>query len=176
MLRLDVPGREQYTRDNMAAMSVLRSAEIPPASSQNFYSIDDSPQTPPSANNSPTNLHSHLHVRQLRPPKQPLYTPACLRPTESLSRPKSIPDRPRALDTPPDSQESSFESSSALAAAGGTIRGPSVHTSPIQGRSDVVGDQFGRLVESAFLEDAEVTGPPTIAHWKVRDAVLLDNS
>jgi hypothetical protein len=79
-----------------------------PSPPQSYYPGHASPQTPPSSNQSPTSYHAHLHVRQLRPQKQPLYTPACLRPTES-SRPQNIPG-PRMPDTPPSSKQSSLES------------------------------------------------------------------
>ena len=57
-----------------------------PSPPQSYYPGHASPQTPPSSNQSPTSYHAHLHVRQLRPQKQPLYTPACLRPTEDFDQ------------------------------------------------------------------------------------------
>lgn len=125
------------------------------------------PQTPPSADVSPTNLYPHLHVRQLRPPKQPLYTPACLRPTEPLTKPKDIPDRPRAPDTPPQSKESSFDSGASHPVKGSTDRVPIV-TPPIVGGADSSERDLGAAESRALDQDVGyVTGYPTIAHWKV---------
>ena len=67
-------------------------------------------QTPPSNNTSPSDHHSHLNIRQVRQPRQPLYVPAALRPTDPPSRPTNIPSRPRAPDTPPASKDNSFDS------------------------------------------------------------------
>lgn len=139
---------------------MVASAAIPAMDRRNMdaYASGALPQTPPSANISPTNLYSHLHVRQLRPQKQALYTPACLRPTEA-ARPKDIPDRPRAPDTPPQSKESSFDSARSSTrtevATGAYIVSPA--TSPSVDFPDL----------DRFDAELDVTGPPTSAHWKV---------
>ncbi|KAJ8607847.1 hypothetical protein MRB53_040040 [Persea americana] len=119
------------------------------------------PQTPPSANESPTSLYSHLHVRQLRAPKQPLYTPACLRPTDTSSEPKRIPDRPRGLETPPQSKENSFDSGKSQTRLNLSIP---ITQSPLEQGSASAIDSLVQQ-EDVFVFD-EVTGPPTMAHWK----------
>lgn len=125
--------------------------------------------TPPSSNISPTSNHSALNVRQLRQPRQPLYTPAALRPPKDAgTRPTDIPGRPRAPDTPPASNESSFDSAKAespavIEFAAGMPFG--AHT-----EQDV--NSMRRGLSRAASEDyneaelGEVTGPPTTAHWK----------
>ena len=137
-----------------------------PSPPQSYYPGNASPQTPPSANQSPTSYHAHLHVRQLRPQKQPLYTPACLRPTES-SRPKDIPG-PRAPDTPPTSNHSSFDNGNiglGLPAAS--------NMSSQESEFDLLRQGLSRVASDGIDEEyGEVTGPPTMAHWKVRRFVL----
>lgn len=137
-----------------------------PSPPQSYYPGNASPQTPPSANQSPTSYHAHLHVRQLRPQKQPLYTPACLRPTES-SRPKDIPG-PRAPDTPPSSKNSSFESGNI-----GLEMPATSNTSSQESEFDLLRQGLSRAASESIDEEyGEVTGPPTMAHWKVRRFVL----
>lgn len=123
---------------------------------------------PPSNNISPTNCHAN--VRQLRQPRQPLYVPAALRPNEKITRPTDIPGRPRAIDTPPTSTESSFDS--------GRAASPSSSS-----KNDFLAFQFGQVdggdhaslphglsraaSETLSLEEiGPVTGAPTTAHWK----------
>ena len=83
------------------------------------------------------------HVRQLRPPKSPLYVPAALRPTERPLRQSPM--------TPPKSLHGSLDS---LEQAGfdGTISAGG-----------------GPAFELVFpeVELGEVTGPPNKDHWKV---------
>ena len=133
-----------------------------PSPPQSYYPGNASPQTPPSANQSPTSYHAHLHVRQLRPQKQPLYTPACLRPTES-SRPKDIPG-PRAPDTPPTSNHSSFDNGSI-----GLDLPATSNMSSQESEFNLIRQGLSRVASDTIDEEfGEVTGPPTVAHWKVR--------
>lgn len=157
----------QFTNTNPHAMQ-QPTTPSPPAS---YYPNNGAtPDTPPSANVSPTTYHQHLHVRQLRPQKQPLYTPACLRPTEPSSRPKDIPDRPRAPDTPPQSKESSFDSGkSSMSGLGGVP----IPAGPEQGDFDMLRKGLSRAASDGLDEElGEVTGMPTMAHWKVCLAAL----
>ena len=137
-----------------------------PSPPQSYYPGNASPQTPPSANQSPTSYHAHLHVRQLRPQKQPLYTPACLRPTES-SRPKDIPG-PRAPDTPPSSKQNSFDSGNI-----GLDMPVASNKSSQESDFDLLRQGLSRAASESIDEEyGDVTGPPTMAHWKVRRFVL----
>jgi hypothetical protein len=127
-------------------------------------------QTPSPTNISPTSFHSghsRHNARQLRQPRQPLYVPAALRPSDKLGRPTDIPARPRAPDTPPTSNENSFDS----------IRSESPHA--IEFTSNFLAGQYDAAevdsirrgltrAESEALEEelGEVTGEPTTAHWK----------
>ena len=122
-------------------------------------------QTPPSTNVSPTNYH--VHIRQLRQPRQPLYVPAALRPTDLPTRPTNIPKRPSAPDTPPASKDNSFDSGkSNLSDSVGNVGLPSSGV----GEEESLEQLQQKLSRSASegLKDAlgEVTGPPTTAHWK----------
>lgn len=128
-----------------------------------------SPHTPPSANISPTNYYPHLHVRQLRPPKQPLYTPACLRPTDSQQG-RDIPERPTPPYTPPQSKENSFDSGKS---GFGMAALPMSLPSP-EGDAESLRRGLSRAGSQVVDEDlGDVTGPPTMAHWKVRLSSLL---
>ena len=132
---------------------------------QYYGNIAMAPATPPSSNVSPTNYHSPIHVRQLRPPRTPLYIPAALRPTET--RPTEIPKRPQVPDTPPASKDNSYDSGKS-------------HSANSIGKLNVT---FDRQVERENEEQLQlrlsqstteslnstlgaVTGPPTTAHWK----------
>ncbi|KAK4504636.1 hypothetical protein PRZ48_002597 [Zasmidium cellare] len=133
-----------------------------------YQSMPPTSQTPPSNNISPTNYHSNVNVRQLRQPRQPLYVPAALRPNDRFAKPTDIPGRPRAPDTPPASNDSSFDSTrtdsgSAIEFAAGLPFGPK----GIQ-RTDSDGKSLARTGTEGSSEEAlgEVTGPPTTAHWK----------
>lgn len=126
-------------------------------------------QTPPSTNVSPTQYHSHLHVRQLHKMKQPLYIPAALRPTDLVARPADIPNRPRAPLTPPRSAESSFDSKRTKRSDGSSMTGVSVGMPFDESGMDVLRASLIRS-ESDGLENerpSDVTGEPTRAHWKV---------
>lgn len=137
-------------------------ARTTPSPPQSYFPSNASPQTPPSANQSPTSYHSHLHVRQLRPQKQPLYTPACLRPTEN-SRAKDIPG-PRAPDTPPSSKQSSFDSGYS---GFGVQAAPDVTSQ--ESDLDLLRKGLSRAASEGLDEEyGDVMGPPTTAHWKVR--------
>lgn len=136
----------------------------PPEASYNFTGRAG---TPPSNNISPTNYHAN--VRQLRQPRQPLYIPAALRPNQQIARPTDIPGRPRALDTPPTSNESSFDSGKADSPAATDLTGfqfgqtdISDHESLRQGLSRAASETLS--VEE--LSQSPVTGTPTTAHWK----------
>lgn len=132
-----------------------------PSPPQSYYPGNASPQTPPSSNQSPTSYHAHLHVRQLRPQKQPLYTPACLRPTES-SRPKDIPG-PRAPDTPPSSKQSSFDNGNV-----GLDVPDMSNTTSQESDLDMLRQGLSRAASESIDEEyGDVSGPPTVAHWKV---------
>jgi hypothetical protein len=121
--------------------------------------------TPPSANVSPTNLHSsHVNVRQLRQPRQPMYIPAALRPPEERSKPTDIPNRPQAPDTPPSSKDSSFDSAFAKPASPEQIEG-----TPLTPESDMAVLRRGLSgAASDSLDEVlgDVSGYPTTAHWK----------
>ena len=144
-----------------------------PSPPRSFYPNNGAlPNTPPSTNISPTNFYQHMHVRQLKQPKQPLYTPACLRPTDS-SRPKDIPDRPRAPDTPPQSKENSFDSGKSKKSLS-SIAGLPVVVSPVEDDFDVLRRGLSRAGSEVVDEElGAVTGPPTMAHWKVRSTFLI---
>ncbi|CZT18920.1 uncharacterized protein RCC_04765 [Ramularia collo-cygni] len=135
-------------------------------------------QTPsPTTNISPTSISpisnsSNHKPRQLRQPRQPLYTPAALRPAEKLARPTDIPGRPRAPDTPPASTESSF-----------TMHTDSPHAMEFatdffqqQGDyHDVDAMSRGLSRASSHVIDEElgdVTSAPTTAHWKPDESAV----
>ncbi|KAK1819383.1 Zn finger protein [Friedmanniomyces endolithicus] len=125
-------------------------------------------QTPPSANISPTSLQSpHINVRQLRQPRQPMYIPAALRPTDPTARPTDIPGRPRAPDTPPASKDNSFDSGKSHATAStmevGVLPLGGFHGSEI----DLLRRNLSRAASEGMDEEPQdVSGPPTTAHWK----------
>jgi len=126
-------------------------------------------QTPPSANISPTNFHSsHVNVRQLRQPRQPLYIPAALRPTDQLARPTDIPGRPRAPDTPPASKDNSFDSGKSIVQASSVDTGASPFGGPLEGSDmDMLRRGLSRAASEGLDDElGEVTGAPTTAHWK----------
>ncbi|KAK5110464.1 hypothetical protein LTR62_005815 [Meristemomyces frigidus] len=131
------------------------------------YASPDS-STPPSASISPTNLHSsHWNVRQLRQPRQPMYIPAALRPTDRLARPTDIPIRVRAPDTPPPSKESSFDSGKFSAMVSTTDNVASPSSASFHGDMDALRRGLSRSASDLIDEElGSVTGPPTTAHWK----------
>ncbi|KAK5131446.1 hypothetical protein LTR08_000910 [Meristemomyces frigidus] len=124
-------------------------------------------QTPPS-NISPTNWSSHANVRQLRQPRQPLYVPAALRPTDTkLPRPTDIPGHPRAPDTPPASKDNSFDggkfNTSPSMVMDGLPRMDSFHGNDME----VLRRGLSRAASESLDEElGTVTGEPTTAHWK----------
>lgn len=117
---------------------------------------------------SPQSSHLANPLRQLRPPKKPLYVPAVLRPTERPSR-NSPPSRSSGasssndLITPPSSSGSSPVQSVAVEEDEDTalrkfLGGGAVSS----GVSRIVGDEWNeKKIEP-------VTGSPTKDHWKVR--------
>ena len=117
---------------------------------QQQSSPDSAPSTP--HNISPTSPRMDLfmkypvpnHVRQLRPPKSPLYVPAVLRPTERPAR--------QSPTTPPKSLHGSLDS---------------LEESGFDGKISVEG---APPLDMVFPEEelGEVTGPPNRDHWKVR--------
>nr|POF24100.1 fyve-type zinc finger-containing protein c9b6.03 [Quercus suber] len=125
-------------------------------------------QTPPSNNISPTTMQSSHMVRQLRQPRNPMYIPAALRPTEPASRPTDIPGRPRAPDTPPASKDSSFDGGKPA-----SLQSSQSDTAVTYPGHDDLSDMavlrrgLSRAAsESLDLELEDVTGRPTDAHWK----------
>ena len=122
-----------------------------------------SPHTPPS-NISPTNYYPHLHVRQLRPPKQPLYTPACLRPTDSQQG-RDIPGRLSPPYTPPQSKENSFDSGKSGFGLAGLANGMPSPDADVESLRRGLSRSGSQVVDEDLRD---VTGPPTMAHWKVR--------
>ena len=98
-------------------------------------------------------------VRQIRPPKTPMYVPAVLRPTEYPSR--SSPP------TPPKSLHASLEN-----LEHDDLEAEIIRQAEEEGRSpqDLVADQ-GWIGEEEEL--GEVTGLPTRDHWKVCSAPQL---
>ena len=88
------------------------------------------------------------HVRQLRPPKSPLYVPAALRPTERPVRQSPM--------TPPKSLHGSLDSLEQADFDGGT----GADGAP----------PFNLVMQQGFFPEGdlgEVTGPPNKDHWKV---------
>ncbi|KAI7336466.1 hypothetical protein KC315_g2750 [Hortaea werneckii] len=123
--------------------------------------------TPPSTNISPTNYNSsHTNVRQLRQPRQPMYIPAALRPTDS-AKPTDIPNRPRAPDTPPASKQSSFDSTKTSGKMS-TDSGSILRTdSLLEDDMESLRRGLSRAASDGLEEEpGNVTGMPTTAHWK----------
>jgi len=124
--------------------------------SQQVSPINSGPTTP--NNVSPTSprtaLPPHMpsQIRQLRPPKSPLYVPAVLRPTEPPVRRSNKPSPP----TPPHSQHGSFDSLDTDRTLGRRSTGDSGKFGLEQGtESGWAGKDFGK-----------VTALPTREHWK----------
>jgi hypothetical protein len=124
--------------------------QLPFYNSQQPSPADSAPPTPHNISPTSPRMDTYLkyqlpnHVRQLRPPKSPLYVPAALRPTERPVRQSPM--------TPPKSERGSLDS---LEEAGFEDRAGADGASPL----DLV-----------FPEEelGEATGPPHKAHWKVR--------
>ncbi|OCL08547.1 hypothetical protein AOQ84DRAFT_292923 [Glonium stellatum] len=142
-----------------ADFSTATAVVAPPAFQQHAYKTS-APYTPMTsgattpANVSPTsprtcsNLSTlHLHTRQLRPPKSPLYVPAVLRPTEKPVRQSP----PKTADSGLDSADSSWSASGRRATA------------------DSLESGISRVVTEEWNEEIQgpVTGPPSRNHWKV---------
>lgn len=125
-------------------------------------------QTPPSSNTSPSDHHSHF--RPVRQPRQPLYVPAALRPTDPPSRPTNIPNRPRAPDTPPGSKDNSYDSakSNGLAAVDSVLETAISRSPETSANLDELRRGLSRAGSDCleFNSFPQVTGPPTTAHWK----------
>lgn len=132
-------------------------------------------QTPPSGSSiSPTNHHSNnVSARQLRQPRQPLYVPAALRPTDKLARPTDIPGRPRAPDTPPTSKDSSFSSLKTDSPTAIEFV-PSVTFSSQENEVESLRRGLSRAASENYSEEdlGDVTGQPTTAHWKPDESAL----
>ncbi|GAB7349694.1 hypothetical protein MBLNU459_g0438t1 [Dothideomycetes sp. NU459] len=129
---------------------------------QPYYNHNSARSTPPSNNVSPTNHHSHLHARQMRQPKQPLYIPAVLRPTElPCSRQTSL--------TPPRSAHSSLDSTRDPAKFAGVSSLP-VSPASEDDRAFAPWGQgsISRVVTDEWNDEplGSVTGAPTRNHWK----------
>lgn len=124
--------------------------------------------TPPS-NISPTNYHAN--PKQLREQRRPLYVPAALRPNDRFARPTNIPSRPRPLDTPPGSNESSFDGGKTGSSAAFEFLCSSY------GQNDDAASMLHvsrTASETMSMEDlGEVTGPPTTAHWKPDESAAM---
>ncbi|CAK3802112.1 FYVE-type zinc finger-containing [Lecanosticta acicola] len=155
----------------MAATTVIQ-----PMNSSKYYmdpqsgpsppeSYHNNSATPPS-NISPTNYHAS--VRQLRQPRQPLYIPAALRPTDKPARPTDIPNRPRAPDTPPASQDSSFDSFRMDSAAPIDFAAGNMMSGQVENDAESLRRGLSRAASESYAEEepGDVTGTPTTAHWK----------
>jgi len=123
-------------------------------------------QTPPSNNISPINWNSsQANVRQLRQPRQPMYVPAALRPTDT--KPTDIPNRPRAPDTPPASKDNSFDSVKSNHTPSIAISGMSRMDSVQESDIEALRRGLSRAASDGLDEElGHVTGLPTTAHWK----------
>ena len=115
---------------------------------------DSAPPTPHDISPTSPRMDTYMkyqvpnHVRQLRPPKSPLYVPAALRPTERPLRQSPM--------TPPKSLHGSLDS---LEQAG---------------FDDATSAGGGPPFDLVFpeVELGEVTGPPNKDHWKVSNREL----
>jgi hypothetical protein len=141
---------------NYTTLNYSPSSNQPP-----FYNHQQQPSPTDSATATPHNISPASprmetcmkyqvpsHVRQLRPPKSPLYVPAALRPTERPVRQSPM--------TPPKSLRDSFDSLEQADFDGGI---PANVAPPF----DLV------IQQGLFSEEdlGEVTGPPNKTHWKV---------
>lgn len=166
------PGAVNTSAVNTSAYYLPTTATTEPSPPGTYYNkpgmYPDS-TTPPSTNISPTNFHSSaLNVRQLRQPRQPMYIPAALRPTDhpKSTPPTDIPQRrPRAPDTPPGSKNNSFDSavSSATAAAPSMT---DITASPTSCADALDVSRSSSFAPASPDELGPVTGAPTTAHWK----------
>lgn len=146
-----------------------------------------SPTSPLTASSSPIQNRSAFKHEQLRKPRNPMYVPAVLRPTEyqakcgqrnkgssSSSLPKmsttSARRGPAGLMTPPSSAGTSFDSQD----------GSSIAEIQIAARNIMLGDEYfkskmHRVVADEWNDDAmeDVAGVPTKEHWKVSPFLLF---
>jgi hypothetical protein len=120
--------------------------------------------TPPSNNVSPSNRSAYMHAKQVRQPKQALYIPAVLRPTE-------LPGSRQTSLTPPRSAHSSMDMSrdSFKFVAPASLASPPM--SPDEDDSRSFGpwgeSSISRVVSDEWNETkTAVTGAPTRNHWK----------
>ena len=152
----------------MAAFAAAPShaAQFQPPTHQQLYGyggqyspMNSTPTTPTTPTNvSPTSSrtsppewsHHNLFTRQLRPPRNLLYVPAVLRPTE----------KPLKNSPPKDGRAGSYGDDGS---AEGRERRATVE-GVASGLSNVVANEF---IEGPFCE---VTGPPITDHWKVRSS------
>lgn len=153
---------------------------IQPMNNSKYYMNPQTGPSPPesfsqggnSSTTSPTNIsptNYHANVKQLRQPRQPLYVPAALRPTDKpTARPTDIPNRPRAPDTPPASQDSSFDSGRIASPAAIDFGMSTTFSGQADNDTDSLRRGLSRAASESFSEEdlGEVTGTPTTAHWK----------
>jgi hypothetical protein len=132
-------------------------APISPMASQQTSPVNNSPTSPRSSLNNPSNSNPPIMLPQaqrnlqLRPPKSPLYMPAVLRPTDP-PKSKRVP-KPSPL-TPPQSTSSSYDD----------LQG----ARPLSRRSTIDSGKFVGLGLSSGLGDGDVTRK----HWLVSDDFL----
>ncbi|CAD0021332.1 unnamed protein product [Aureobasidium pullulans] len=132
--------------------------------------------TPPSNNVSPSNRAAYMHAKQVRQPKQPLYIPAVLRPTE-------LPGSRQASLTPPRSAHSSMDMSrDGFKFTTGPASLASPPLSPDEDDSRSYGPwgpgSISRVVSDEWNENnmGAVTGAPTRNHWKPDNSASLCKS
>jgi hypothetical protein len=143
-----------------------------PIHSQPYYTNST---TPPSNNVSPSNRSAYMHAKQVRQPKQPLYIPAVLRPTE-------LPGSRQASMTPPRSAHSSMDMSRDMVKFTNNTGPASLASPPLSPDEDefrsygpwgpasittVVSDEWNETNVGA------VTGTPTRNHWKPDHSAAL---
>lgn len=137
-----------------------------------------SPTSPQISSASPSPGKHPAIARQIKPPKNPLYVPAVLRPTEAPSRHRSRKSSTTSLQriiattsstpiTPPSSAENSFDSKDGQRNMEETIQ-----------RRLLAGEGISRVVTDEWNDDVmeDVTGAPTRDHWKVCQSILRDPS
>lgn len=100
--------------------------------------------------------------------RQPLSTPAALRPTET-PKTRSIPARPRPLDTPPASQGNSWDSAGAPSPSLGDL--PEINENQIAAFDQLRRDTPNFNINQTFAEnleeeEGEVTAPPPKSYWQ----------
>lgn len=151
------------------------SGPTPYSSSSNTPSTV-SPTSPQISSASPSPGKQPAIARQIKPPKNPLYVPAVLRPTEAPARHRSRKSSTTSLQriiastsstpiTPPSSAENSFDSKDGQRNMEETIQ-----------RRLLAGEGISRVVTDEWNDDVmeDVTGAPTRDHWKVCQPMLRD--